>query len=236
MGTRTERDAAQRLTVPVTGMTCASCEKRVTRALARLPGVDSVNVSAVRGAAIVQGDDLPSRSRIDAAIRSAGYEPTAPAWLSRDRSVWRTVLVAAVVVAVAAWAVAVLGPADLTSGLADPSRGGLLLVLALGVAAGFSTCMAMVGGLVLGFSASHAASVAASGGGALPFAVRMRPQVAFNLGRIGGFAVLGALLGALTSWGLGRGSGATKTALALGALVGMDIAAVVNFRGTAPRP
>jgi hypothetical protein len=46
----------------------------------------------------------------------------------------------------------------------------------------------------------------------------------------------GALFGALTYWFIGRGSGATKTALALGALVGMDIAAVVNFRGTAPRP
>jgi sulfite exporter TauE/SafE/copper chaperone CopZ len=199
VGTKTERDAAQRLTVPVTGMTCESCEKRVTRALRRLPGIDAVSVSAVRGAATVHGSDLPARDRIDAAIRSAGYEPTAPAWLSRDRSVWRTVLLAAAAVGLTVWLVTALGPADLTSGLADPSRGGLVLVLVLGLAAGVSTCMAMVGGLVLGFSAAHAASVTAAGGGSLPFTTRMRPQVAFNLGRIGGFAVLGALLGALGS-------------------------------------
>ena len=199
MGTRTERHTAQRLSVPVTGMTCHACEQRVTRALERLPGVETASVSAARGAATVQGTALPDRSRIEAAIRSAGYEPTAAPWVSRDGAVWRTVVVAGVGVGLVGWALSALGPADLTSGLADPSRGGLLLVLALGLAAGVSTCMAMVGGLVLGFSASHAASVAASGGGALPFTVRMRPQLAFNLGRIGGFAVLGALLGALGS-------------------------------------
>ena len=59
--------------------------------------------------------------------------------------------------------------------------------------------MAMVGGLVLGFSASHAAALAARGETALPFATRMRPQLAFNAGRIVGFGVLGALLGALGS-------------------------------------
>ena len=64
----------------------------------------------------------------------------------------------------------VAGPADLTSGLSDPSRGGLALVLVLGLTAGISTCMAMVGGLVLGFSASHAAALAARGETGLPFA------------------------------------------------------------------
>ena len=59
--------------------------------------------------------------------------------------------------------------------------------------------MAMVGGLVLGFSASHAAALAARGETGLPFATRMRPQLAFNAGRIVGFGVLGALLGALGS-------------------------------------
>ncbi len=199
MGTRTERDAAQRLRVPVTGMTCQSCENRVTRALERLPGVDTASVSAVRGTATVQGSALPDRSRIDAAIRSAGYEPAAAPWVSRDGSVWRTVLLAGAGVGLAVWVLTALGPADLTSSLADPSGGGLLLVLALGLAAGVSTCMAMVGGLVLGLSAAHAASVTAAGAEALPFATRMRPQLVFNLGRIGGFAVLGALLGALGS-------------------------------------
>jgi sulfite exporter TauE/SafE len=57
--------------------------------------------------------------------------------------------------------------------------------------------MAMVGGLVLGLSASHAAASTRAGQPLPPFATRMRPQVAFNIGRIIGFGVLGAALGAL---------------------------------------
>ncbi|HSF97396.1 MAG TPA: sulfite exporter TauE/SafE family protein, partial [Ornithinibacter sp.] len=163
-------------------------------------GVDAVTVSATRGVATVRGSHLPDRDRLEGAIRSAGYEPAAPQWLTRDRAVWRTVGVAVVAVAVLAWAVTRLGPLDVTSSLMDPSRGGLLVVLALGLAAGVSTCMAMVGGLVLGFSAAHTASLAESGQqSALPFRVRMRPQLAFNAGRVIGFGVLGALLGAIGS-------------------------------------
>ena len=199
MSTRTGVSTAVALTVPVTGMTCTSCERRVTKALRAVPGVRSVSVSAARGTATVRGDAPLDRVLLDAAIRSAGYEPGAAPWLSRDRSVWRTVAVAALAVAALATALAVLGPTDLTSGVSDPGRGGLFLVLVLGVTAGVSTCMAMVGGLVLGFSASHAAAHATRGGARLPFTTRMRPQLAFNAGRIVGFGVLGALLGALGS-------------------------------------
>lgn len=198
-GPRTDMDTASQRTIPVSGMTCASCEKRVGEALRRLPGVETVTVSATRGTATLSGDALPDRDRIDSAVRSAGYEPTAPPWLARDPSLWRTVLVAALVVALLAWLVVTVGAGSLTTGLSSPERGGLLVVLVLGLAAGVSTCMAMVGGLVLGFSASHAASLAASGRTGLSLAMRLRPQLAFNVGRVVGFGLLGALLGALGS-------------------------------------
>ena len=199
MGTRAGVDAATRLTVPVAGMTCASCEKRVTRALLAVPGVESVDVSAARGSATVRAAGTLDRGRLEAAIRSAGYEPVAPAWFTRDGSVWRTVAVTSAVVAVVAGLSSTFSPTSLTAGLLDPQRGGLLLVLVLGLTAGLSTCMAMVGGLVLGFSASHAAALTARGASAPPFRTRMRPQLAFNAGRIAGFGVLGALLGAVGS-------------------------------------
>ncbi|GAA4396656.1 hypothetical protein GCM10023168_00740 [Fodinibacter luteus] len=199
MSTRTDSAATGQVTVPVAGMTCASCEKRVGRALRALPGVRSVDVSATRGTATLHGDPLPGRPAITEAIRAAGYEPGSAPWLSPDRSVWRTVLVAAAAVAAVAWLVASTGVAGVAADLADPSRGGLLLVLTLGLAAGVSTCMAMVGGLVLGFSAAHAASVAGRGRTTASLLGRMRPQLAFNAGRIIGFGVLGALLGALGS-------------------------------------
>jgi uncharacterized protein len=199
VGTRTDVDSATSLTLPITGMTCASCEKRVRKALRTVPGVQSVRVSAARGTATVRGDAPLDRELLDAAVRSAGYEPGTTPWLTRDPSVWRTVVVAAVTIGVLVVLASGTGLADLTSGLSDPGRGGLLFVLVLGLTAGLSTCMAMVGGLVLGFSASHAAALAARGETGLPFATRMRPQLAFNAGRIIGFGALGALLGALGS-------------------------------------
>ncbi len=199
MSTGTGVDAAPALTVHVMGMTCTSCERRVTKALLAVPGVRSVIVSAARGVATVRGDAPLDRDLLHSAIRSAGYEPGTAPWLTRDGSVWRTVLVATLAVGAFATTLTLLGPADLTSGLSDPGRGGLLLVLVLGVTAGVSTCMAMVGGLVLGLSASHAATLAARGRTGLTFMTRMRPQLAFNAGRVIGFGVLGALLGALGS-------------------------------------
>lgn len=198
MTTRTETGAAQHLTVPVSGMTCGSCERRLAKSLTRLPGVTAVSVSAPRGMATISGDRLPDRARIDASIRSAGYEPAASAWLTPDTAIWRTVVIAAAGVVAAAWLINAFGLADITTGLSNPSRGGLLLVLTLGLAAGVSTCMAMVGGLVLGFSASHASTLV--GRNSVPsFATRMRPQLAFNVGRVVGFGLLGAILGALGS-------------------------------------
>jgi sulfite exporter TauE/SafE/copper chaperone CopZ len=189
--------AQQRCTIPVAGMTCEACERRVGRALLRIPGVESVEVSARRSTAVVTGAQLPSRSEVEAAIRSAGYEPAGPAWATAEASTWLTVALSGLAVVALAWLASSTSLADLAGDLASPSSGGLLLVLVLGLTAGVSTCMAMVGGLVLGLSAAHAAALDARGASLPSFATRMRPQVAFNIGRIIGFGVLGTALGAV---------------------------------------
>jgi sulfite exporter TauE/SafE/copper chaperone CopZ len=180
-------------------MTCDACEKRVGRALRRIPGVESVDVSARKGTAVLVGTRLPATDRVEAAIRSAGYEPGTPSWLTAEPSTWVTVVGGALAIGALVVLASSLGVGGLIGELADPSRGGILLVLALGVTAGFSTCMAMVGGLVLGFSASHAAGRTRDGQVLPSFLTRMRPQVAFNAGRIVGFGLLGAVLGSLGS-------------------------------------
>jgi sulfite exporter TauE/SafE/copper chaperone CopZ len=199
VSTNVDGTGTQSRTVPVTGMTCDACERKVTRVLSRLPGVESVEVSAVRGTAVVSGVSLPDREALDAAIRSAGYEPAAPRWLSADATIWKTVAVTGLAIAWIAFVVTASGISSTFSGMTDPSRGGLLVALTLGLTAGVSTCMAMVGGLVLGISASHAARLAAAGTTLPSFAHRMRPHIVFNAGRIVGFGILGAVLGLLGS-------------------------------------
>ncbi len=71
------------VTVPVGGMTCASCVGRVESAIKRVPGVTSATVNLATERATVMGD-APA-SAIVLAIRDAGYEPGAPLTLGAPR-------------------------------------------------------------------------------------------------------------------------------------------------------
>ena len=68
------------LTLPVSGMTCASCTAHVERALTATPGVRSATVNLLLGNATVSYDPgVVERDRLADAVRAAGYESPAPA-------------------------------------------------------------------------------------------------------------------------------------------------------------
>ncbi|MEX0626344.1 MAG: heavy metal-associated domain-containing protein, partial [Chloroflexota bacterium] len=68
------------LSLPVVGMTCASCVTRIERFLARADGVADAAVNLATERATVQFDPrLIDRGGIVAAIEAAGYEVAAPA-------------------------------------------------------------------------------------------------------------------------------------------------------------
>ncbi len=180
------------ITLSVAGMTCTACERRIAKALTALPGVVSASASTRKGTASLITTDQASRASIEAAIIKLGYRLGGSPWLNRDPQVWRSAGVAAVFVAALVW---VIGVGDITGRIGDLSTGGLLLVLALGLAAGVSTCMAMVGGIILAISASAAGRATAKGGSARTSA--WRTNLVFQAGRIGGFGLLGVILGAL---------------------------------------
>jgi len=186
------REAKQLITLSVAGMTCTSCERRITKALSKLPGVVSASASARKGSASLITTSQASRASIEKTIVACGYRLGGSPWLNRDLQVWRSAGVAAIFVAVLVW---VVGAGDIAGRFGDLSTGGLLLVLALGLAAGVSTCMAMVGGIILAMSASAAGRSTATGPAARSAALRV--NLTFQAGRIAGFGLLGAALGAL---------------------------------------
>lgn len=187
--------ADQEVVVPIKGMTCAACEIKVAKALGNLPGVTSATASARAGRAVLTVSERPSDEAMNAAMAKAGYTVGRDRWISHDMGVWRTFVLSALIIGLGAYFALKAGLGDLPSKLTDPSSGGLMLVLVLGLTAGISTCMALVGGLVLAVSASHAAALARAGVAEPSFGTRMRPHLMFNVGRIVGFAILGALLG-----------------------------------------
>jgi Cu+-exporting ATPase len=64
--------ASPHLTLPIEGMTCASCAGRVERALRQVPGVTSVQVNLASELADVAGTAAPGA--LAEAVRAAGYE------------------------------------------------------------------------------------------------------------------------------------------------------------------
>ncbi|HEX2753818.1 MAG TPA: heavy metal-associated domain-containing protein, partial [Candidatus Limnocylindrales bacterium] len=136
-------------------MTCRSCEVRIERNLRRLPNIERVSASAVHARVeIVSSGPVPAAD-IAAAIEAAGYEVGRTSWLERDAQVWATAaggLLVLVLIAVLAQATGIAG---LASGAGSLSQGGVVVALLLGLAAGVSTCMALVGGVVLALSAAN---------------------------------------------------------------------------------
>jgi len=188
--------ATARTRMRVTGMTCASCESRIERALRRVDGVATASASSTHGRVDIVWSGPARPDAAAAAITDAGYTLGRPRWFTRDHVVWRTAGVALVVVGaiavIAYWA----GWTRLSAGVGDLATGGLVLVFLLGLAAGVSTCMAVTGGLVLAASAAHTARLDRIGSGRDAAAlVRLRPVIMVNVGRVVGFIVLGAALG-----------------------------------------
>jgi Cu+-exporting ATPase len=61
--------------VPIDGMTCTSCASRITRAVRKIAGVESIRVDLGSDSAVVAFDrGRTSLEAIAAAVRRAGYE------------------------------------------------------------------------------------------------------------------------------------------------------------------
>jgi len=184
-------------TVPVAGMTCRTCEVRIQRFVGRLPNVQGVRASAAQGRVEIESSAPVPAAAIAKAISAAGYEIGRTPWLAGDPAIWLTAVAGVALVFALAVLAQVTGLTELASGAGDLNNGGLVVALLLGLAAGVSTCMALVGGLVLALSASFQARRAASGANHDQLGAQMRPALVFMAGRIAGYGVLGAALGAI---------------------------------------
>src|SRR6266702_2591615 len=73
MATSTE-SSTQEITFPVTGMTCASCVRRIEKALGRVDGVAEASVNlATEKATVLYDPAVASAAHMQAAVEKAGY-------------------------------------------------------------------------------------------------------------------------------------------------------------------
>ncbi len=211
--------------IRITGMTCASCEDIVSHAFATLPGVEATSASARTGIVRLTGVDLPADAALTAALADTPYGLGARPWLARERSVWQDIALGVAAVAVLFLALSVWNPGARVGGLEGGlTVGSALVLLGLGVAASLSTCMALVGGLVLSLSASVRATSSRK-------ADAVATQAAFNLGRVVGFGALGALAGMI-----GQAFALRGITLAIAMIVVAVATALLGIRLTGASP
>lgn len=105
----------------------------------------------------------------------------------------------------------------------------------IGIIASLSTCMAVVGGLLLSMSATFAKEAIATSSHARPKGFRgdrVKPQLLFHVGRIISFFVLGGVIGAIGSAFQLSGSGSFVLSLIIAAVMlvlGINLLDVFHF-------
>ncbi len=180
--------------IPIKGMHCRSCEVLIGDALKEIPNVKSVHVSLKNKQAEVYSKGPLDREKVEAAVAEAGYSVGGDGpkpWFSHKEEDYIDLALA---FAILFMLYIVLKRADLFNfNVGSPeSAADLVVVLLIGLTAGVSTCMALVGGLVLGISARHAEKHPE----ATPFQ-KFRPHVFFNIGRLFSYVLLGGAIGLL---------------------------------------
>lgn len=183
----------KKVTVPIKGMHCQSCEILIGEELEQLPDVQKAHVSLKsRSATMYLKRPIP-HAAVVRAVQAAGYEVgyDERPLLNKNQVVYKDIAIGIVVVLGLVLLFTTLGINDLSKVSMKGAAPGLV-ALVLGLTAGFSTCMALIGGLVLGISSRHAEKHPT----ASPMQ-KFRPHLFFNLGRIVAFVVFGALIGAL---------------------------------------
>lgn len=182
--------STQKLTFHVNGMHCASCVLLTESELSEVPGVVRAKSSLATTSVEIEGDFGDKTPEMIAQELSVPLQPHGYS-LSVEKKAhdakwyeFKTAIPIALVFVALFVLLQKTGLVNLVGG-GSVSYGTSFLV---GIIASLSTCMAVVGGLVLSMSATFAKEGDA-----------VRPQMLFHVGRLVSFFVLGGVIGALGS-------------------------------------
>ncbi len=178
--------------VPIRGMHCRSCEILIEEKLKELPEIKSVQINYKKKQAIIYSKGELDLNTVKLSIEEAGYEvggDDSKNWISRDLTVYKDILISLMILLGIYFWFRILNISGFGGGnVSNPSN--LFVVLMIGLTAGISTCMALVGGLVLGISARYSEKHPE----ASP-TQKFRPHIFFNIGRVVSFFIFGGLIG-----------------------------------------
>lgn len=204
-------------TIPIKGMHCASCELLIAEELESIQGVSTASASLKTNSATITSTEPIDDTAIEGAVRAAGYEvgidDGQKPFITRNERVWKDFAIGVIVVLGLYILFQVFGIDKLTSSMSNSSSTGTMALL-VGLTAGFSTCMALIGGLVISVASKYAENHPTE-----TALQKFRPHLFFNAGRIVSFIAFGAIMGAIGSAFALKGSLLGLLTIAVGAVM-----------------
>lgn len=176
------------------GMHCSSCELLIENKLRQLENVKSIKASAVDNkVAITYTGKIPNAGALTGIFEKEGYrfydQPITAAEAQNKKELLTSL--AAVLLVIAGFAI--INKSGINGLINVGAESSLPMYFLLGLVAGFSSCAALVGGLVLSMANRWNKDYSPTDS----VWVKSRPHILFNVGRIVSYGFFGALLGAV---------------------------------------
>ena len=181
-----------RKTIYVKGMHCASCEILLEKEVQKVPNIKKVKASHKKGILEIEGGTI-SMQEIIKAIEKCGYSTAQKGEnkLSLPKLHIKDFFQMGIIIFVGFFVIQLFSYFEISRFFPDVDENvGIVVAFLLGIIASVSTCLALTGGIVMSFSCQYSPQIHS-------FFERALPQIYFHIGRIGGFFLLGGLLGML---------------------------------------
>ncbi|HLN19353.1 MAG TPA: cation transporter, partial [Patescibacteria group bacterium] len=179
----------KKIILNISGMHCKSCEKLLEDEISAIPNIKKVRASFKKNSLEVSFDEKPDMAGIARIIEKCGYKIGKPEKNREPRRFWQWFLAAVITTAIL-----LLFRYFRDTGIADminiqkPNLNFEISFL-VGLVASISSCLAVVGGVIIAFAQKYKTENNDFLRGAFI------PNMIFHIGRMSTFFILGGLLG-----------------------------------------
>ncbi|MBU2257668.1 MAG: sulfite exporter TauE/SafE family protein, partial [Candidatus Omnitrophica bacterium] len=189
----------KKTTFNIAGMHCVSCEVLLEKELKKISGVEKCHISHKKGFAELECEDEVTENEIKNKIEGLGYKVIQKGekhFSIRKRNTKKDLLEVAFISLGIIFIFLLLQKVDFFRILPDyGKRVNTLIAFIMGIAASVSTCLALVGGIVMGFGSMYPIHEDKKH----KLISRAMPHIYFHVGRVIGFLLLGGILGVVGS-------------------------------------
>jgi len=182
----------------IQGMHCPSCEKLLEGEFRNIPGVQSVKVDRKTDSADIFFEDKePDFEEIKNIAEKFGYtvhenEPVQKNSDAKNKTLWQEWLKAGLIVIAILFVFRFFQASGFANGISASNKSiSYGVAFLVGLVASVSSCLAVVGAVVIAFSENYLSEKKSF------FESAVRPNLFFHIGRLGTFFVLGGLLGSV---------------------------------------